>query len=176
MAILGRETIICYKIRNNFKNPPPRSNTSIDAKNISFFPPIVEDEAVGVTIVNDEDLTKAGIVGSTGVPRIMVGFETTIVMRYIKIIQHKNCISKLKKERKKEGIDPDPIMPDYPDWFNYMRLCPIKGLIDREYTEASILAHRKKAKAICAARKAKEAAEKDDESGSSDAGDGNDGE
>jgi len=149
LAILGRETITEFENRVNADQPAPRPDTPLSTENVELLPPVIEDDAV-IQVVDDNNLS-SDFVGTTGVPKSIVGFESAIAMHHYKINQHQRCIKSLVKERVKQRIDPDALLDTNPAWNEYLKICTLTGLMDRKYKEISIKMARKKARAIVAA-------------------------
>ena len=144
LVILGRETIEAFEKRIHAVDGPDRPDTPLP-EGKRYLPPVVDDPG-SLPVVDDKNIANADFVGTTGIPRTIVGFEAAIASHMIKVRQHYKCVRTLVRERRKQAIDEDPITPFDPAWNHYIKLCPLEGLDKRQFGEVAIKRSRIKAR------------------------------
>ena len=96
--------------------------------------------------MDDRNIGNSDFVGTTGIPHTIVGFEAAIASHMIKVRQHNQCVTIFVRERRKQGIDENPITPFDLEWNHFIKVCPLEGLDQRQFGEVAIKRSRIKAR------------------------------
>ena len=106
VAVLGRESIDQFRLRNKSKTPRPDSPPPQRSVHMDAPPP----PQTFYSNVNDM-FELSDLVSAKGLPRTHLGFEQQLAYHRVKVKAHRKVIENLKLERAKLGDD-DPIDSD----------------------------------------------------------------